>query len=111
MVARTDTGRDLNTTWSVTCLYTRPNVRGQGLSRMLLDAAVLHARQHGAHAVEGYPTDTTIGPVSPDEPYHGRLATFLTAGFKLIARPGKRRALVGLSVDPVIEHGSRKALT
>ena len=38
--------------WAVTCFVVRREHRGQGLSRRLLDAAVDHARAHGARIVE-----------------------------------------------------------
>ena len=41
--------------WAVTCFFTRPGFRKRGVSRALLGAAVDHARNHGARAVEGYP--------------------------------------------------------
>jgi hypothetical protein len=76
---------------------------------MLLDAAVEHARRGGATTIEGYPVDTDIGSVSPDEQYHGRLETFLARGFELVARRGKRRALVRLDLRPSTESDSEES--
>lgn len=109
VVARTEAGQDLGSTWSVTCFYSRPEARRQGISRMLLDAAVEHARRGGATTIEGYPVDTDIGSVSPDEQYHGRLETFLARGFELVARRGKRRALVRLDLRPSTESDSEES--
>ena len=43
--------------WSAWCIRVRPGYRGQGISHVLLDAAVAYARSHGAPAIEGYPVD------------------------------------------------------
>jgi GNAT superfamily N-acetyltransferase len=47
--------------WAVTCLVTRTSYRWQGLTYLMIAAAVEFARQHGAHAVEGYAMRTEPG--------------------------------------------------
>jgi GNAT superfamily N-acetyltransferase len=66
----------------------RKEFRGQGLAARLLDAAVDHARTHGARVVEGYPVDTSAGKTSSNDLYHGALSSFVDAGFVEVARPG-----------------------
>ena len=44
--------------WWVTCFAIQRQYRNIGVARTLLDAAVVHARQHRATAVEGHPVDT-----------------------------------------------------
>jgi len=51
---RTDAG-----VWAVTCFVTRAGFRERGASRALARAAVGHARERGARALEGYPITTT----------------------------------------------------
>ncbi|MGH1561180.1 N-acetyltransferase family protein [Mumia sp. DW29H23] len=97
-VAAVEKGRDLSDTWSVVCFYSRRDARRTGLSRELLDAAVSYARERGARYVEGYPVDVEGSSVPADERYHGRLDVFLEAGFTLVERRGKRRALVRLDL-------------
>ena len=41
--------------WAVTCVLARTGFRRRGVSRALVRAAVDHARDHGARALEGYP--------------------------------------------------------
>ena len=41
--------------WMVPCFYVRKDVRREGGSRALLEAAVALAREHGATAIEGFP--------------------------------------------------------
>jgi GNAT superfamily N-acetyltransferase len=71
--------------WAIPCLYVHPAQRGQGIAVALLQAAVQHACQHGAPAVEGYPRDPTV-PISAEEAFYGTVAMFTRAGFE-IARP------------------------
>ncbi|MGH3448066.1 MAG: GNAT family N-acetyltransferase [Nocardioidaceae bacterium] len=93
-VARTDSTEHLSSTWAVTCFYIRRTCRRSGVSRLLLNEAGEYARRHGARAVEGYPVDAGAAKVAAAELYHGELGTFVDAGFALIDRRGRRRALV-----------------
>jgi GNAT superfamily N-acetyltransferase len=79
--------------WSITCFFVRREHRGQGLTRQLLDAAVHHAKKHGATRLEGYPVD----PDSPSYRYMGFVSLFKDAGFKQIGREGTRRHVVQLA--------------
>lgn len=85
---------DISGVWSVTCFYVHRSARRQGVTAMLLDAAVAHAAKAGATSVEGYPIDTEGRKLQAGELYHGRLEIFLDAGFELVERRGTRRALV-----------------
>jgi len=76
--------------WSITCFFVRREHRGQGLTKLLLDAAVRHAKQRGAKIVEGYPVDAS----SPSYRFMGFVPMFKAAGFKEVARAGTRRHVV-----------------
>lgn len=84
--------------WAVTCFVVRRDHRGQGLARRLLDAAVDHARAHGARVIEGYPLDTDVGKTTSNDLFHGALSTFLAAGFDEVARPTPKRPIVSLTL-------------
>ena len=84
--------------WAVTCFVVRRQHRGQGLGRRLLDAAVEHARAHGARIVEAYPLDTDIAKTSSNALFHGALSTFVDVGFVEVARPKPNRPIVELTV-------------
>ena len=71
--------------WSVICLRVRPGHRGRGISHVLLDGAVDHARSHGAPAVEGYPVDNQGERVDLTMAYVGTRAVFERAGFTKVA--------------------------
>ncbi|MDE2897640.1 MAG: GNAT family N-acetyltransferase [Chloroflexota bacterium] len=80
--------------WSLTCFYVPRRIRGRGLAQRLLRAAIDHARQHGAAAVEAYPTD----PESPSYRYGGVRPMYSNAGFREIGRLGKRRYVMRLDL-------------
>lgn len=85
-------------TWSINCFYVAPDARGDGLLRTLLDAAVEHARNSGADAVEAYPVDTGSESVHPDELFTGALSTFLEAGFHEVVRRSPARPVLRLDL-------------
>ena len=66
---------------------------GEGRRRTLLRGqAVELARQHGALAIEGWPV---TGPDVPSgDAFVGRERMFEDLGFRCVARPGPRRAIV-----------------
>ncbi len=78
--------------WAVTCVVTRAGFRRRGMSRAMVAAAVDHARDSGARAIEGYPITTT--EVIAEELHVGTLATFEAAGFTVVGRPTPRRVVV-----------------
>jgi GNAT superfamily N-acetyltransferase len=89
-----DEDKDDESVWAVTCLFTRAGYRKRGVSRALARAAVDHARERGARAVEGYPM-TTRNAI--DEELHvGTEAVFAGAGLREVGRPTKRRAVMRL---------------
>lgn len=48
-------------TWSVVCFFIPARRRGQGVASALLDAAIEHAREHGARTLEAYPVRAAEG--------------------------------------------------
>jgi GNAT superfamily N-acetyltransferase len=74
--------------WSVSCFYVRRGYRRKGIMAALVSAAVEAAKQAKAPALEAYPYKTKQ-PV-----FVGVLSTFRRAGFKVVARPTPKRAIV-----------------
>ena len=72
-------------TWSISCFYVHRSHARSGVGRTLLAAAVEHAVEHGATAVEAYPVKS--GSV---DPYTGYDTMFAGAGFRLV-QPGRGR--------------------
>ena len=85
--------------WAVTCFVVRKEHRGAGLNAILLDAAVAFARDGGARVVEAYPVDPALGrKKSSNDLYHGVVSTFLSAGFREVARPSPDRPIMALDL-------------
>ena len=86
--------RDDESVWAVTCLFTRAGHRRRGVGRALARAAVDHARERGARAIEGYPMTTKNAIL--EELHVGTEAVFAGAGLREVSRPTKRRAVMRL---------------
>jgi GNAT superfamily N-acetyltransferase len=85
--------------WSVSCFFVSREYRRQGLTVGLLEAAVKHARSHGASIVEGYPHD--LGETTLPAPFvwTGLLPIFRKAGFKEVGRRSPKRPIVRLALS------------
>ena len=80
-------GEAPDSVWSLVCFFTRRELRGQGVSVQLLEAAVAHARACGADVIEAYPVD----PDSPSYRFMGFVPLFEAAGFAHAGAAGTRR--------------------
>lgn len=76
--------------WAISCFFIQSKRRGEGISHLLLDAAVTHARQNGAHIVEACPIEKAEHSRSVGL-FVGSVAVFEQAGFQLVAerKPGR----------------------
>lgn len=88
--------------WSLACMYMRRKIRGQGVAHRLIDAAIAHARNEGATAVEAYP----VAPDAPSYRFMGFVPAFEQAGFEEIGMAGTRRHVMRLTLCAA---GSAKA--
>lgn len=86
--------------WAVTCVLTRVGFRGRGVARALAAAAVTFAQDRGARQVEAYPI--TVPDATWGEEHPGPLSIYLAAGFEVIHRPSKRRAVVAIDVGRAV---------
>lgn len=81
--------------WSIACFFVVRRLRGAGIIRELIAAAVRHARVHGAKVVEAYPVDAD----SPSYRFMGFVPVFAEAGFAEVGREGKRRHVMRLKLS------------
>lgn len=80
--------------WSIACFFVVRRLRGTGITKQIIAAAVRHARAHGASVVEAYPVE----PDSPSYRFMGFMPVFEEAGFTEVRREGKRRHVMQLKL-------------
>jgi GNAT superfamily N-acetyltransferase len=78
--------------WLLPCFFVRVGYRRQGVTALLVAAAVEAARGHGAKAVEGIPV-TDGYPKSQDD-FVGKQRRFAECGFECVAQPSPRRVVM-----------------
>ena len=83
--------------WSITCFFIHRTARRQGLMAKLIGVAVDFARDQGATIVEAYPRPVT-GKAAAATLYVGTVNCFERAGFKVMARPSEKRAVMRKAV-------------
>lgn len=81
--------------WAITCVYTRPGARREGVGSALVRAAVDFARTRGATKLEGYPIDEHAAVGTENHP--GLLSMYRAAGFEVVHKPSKRRTVVAVT--------------
>ena len=89
-----DPGEDPAKVWAVVCFFVPRRLRGQGVMKQLLEAAIEHAKGNGAAAVEAYPVD----PGSPSYRFMGFTTAFTAAGFREVGKAGTRRHVMRLAL-------------
>jgi GNAT superfamily N-acetyltransferase len=80
--------------WSLTCFFVKRHLRGKGITRQLIGAAVAHATLKGATIVEAYPVD----PGSPSYRFMGYVESFKAVCFEEVGRAGSRRHVLLLNI-------------
>ena len=96
---RTPTMKDIDQAenddvWLVPCFFIRPDMRGKGISRRLLDRAVELAEKTNASAIEGFPASQKR---SADRQV-GTEHLFESRGFKVVSRPSSNRVVMRLDL-------------
>lgn len=81
--------------WAIYCIFVPKAFRGKGVAAKLLSAAVGHAADHGARAIEGYPFDLTDRDgVLPQGVSTGSVGMFEREGFQAAGALPSGRTLV-----------------
>ena len=83
--------------WSLSCFYVRKGYRRQGITSLLIAAALKRAKHARAPALEAYPLDRNLTPSTTST---GISSTFERAGFKTVARRVPSR--------PIMRHDLKK---
>jgi GNAT superfamily N-acetyltransferase len=77
--------------WSLSCFYVRKGYRRQGVSSVLIAAALQAAKRENAPALEAHPFDADVSPSASGTGY---ASTFARAGFKTVARRAPARPIM-----------------
>jgi GNAT superfamily N-acetyltransferase len=85
--------------WSIICFFVDPSARRGGLAHRMLQAAVDHARSHGARLVEAYPVDTGTRNAS-DTMFFGAKSMYDRTGFREVARRRPTRPVMRKTLRP-----------
>jgi GNAT superfamily N-acetyltransferase len=95
--------------WSITWFFVLKAYRQRGMTGLLIEAAIDHARTQGAKVVEAYPLRTQISKLLPYERYMGIQSTFEQAGFKEVASRSERRPILRYCVRGGTRRGASQA--
>lgn len=80
--------------WSIVCFFVARELRGQGVSELLLKAATEYARKQGAKILEGYPVEPHKDRMPDAFAWTGLAAAFRKAGFKEVVRRSETRPIM-----------------
>ena len=89
------TDLDTEGIWSLSCFVVKRQWRRRGLTSLLTRAAADFARQHGATALEVYPTDTKEEK-HPATIYTGIASTFRRLGFETVQAKAPHKPMMRL---------------
>lgn len=78
--------------WFVPCFFIRPERRGEGVARALLEQAVALAQKSRALAIEGFPL--TGGKRQTTDLQVGTEPLFASLGFEVVHRPSSNRVVM-----------------
>ncbi len=85
--------------WSIVCFYMAKDYRHEGLSAIMLQAAVEYASQHGARIVEGYPIEPKVDRTPDIYAFTGMASTFKKSGFQEVARRSEFRPIMRYVIE------------
>jgi GNAT superfamily N-acetyltransferase len=80
--------------WSIICFFVSKSYRRQGMTEIMIEAAIDYAKDTGANIVEAYPLRAEISKEFPFERYMGVLPTFIRLGFEEVLSRSERRPIL-----------------
>ncbi len=86
--------------WSITCFFIKKKFRMKGVSSILLQSVIDHARNHHICILEAYPLKPTSGKLPDAFAWIGLYSTFEKAGFSIVDHSSKNRPMVRYYIDP-----------
>jgi GNAT superfamily N-acetyltransferase len=96
-----DEDRADGSVWAVTCVFVRAGFRRRRVAYALARAAVDHARDRGARALEAYPMLVAPGQsITWGELNMGTSSVFAAAGLAQVSHPTPRRVVMRIELRP-----------
>ena len=80
--------------WSAVCFFVDKQFRRKGVAVRLLEAAVEHAKKHGAMVVGGYPVEPRKASTPDAFAFTGLASAFRKAGFVEVLRRSDTRPIM-----------------
>ncbi len=80
--------------WSIICFFISKSYRRQGMTEIMIEAAIDYAKDNGAEIVEAYPLREEASKNFPFERYMGVLPTFERLGFVEVLSRSERRPIL-----------------
>jgi len=90
-----DPDEEAEKVWSIACFFVVRRLRGQGIMKQLIAAAVEQSKRRGAKVVEAYPVE----PDAPSYRFMGFVPVFESMGFQEVGRAGYRRHVMRLQLE------------
>jgi GNAT superfamily N-acetyltransferase len=85
---------DQKQVWSIVCFFVHKDHRKIGMTRSLLESALVYAKENGAEIVEAYPVDPKKKKSRDAFLYHGLYSSFVKSGFVEVARRSETRPIM-----------------
>lgn len=85
---------DTKPVWSIVCFFVLKSFRHRGLTKLLTEAAIDHAKDKGAKVIEAYPLIPENSKNPSLEAYTGVITMFEEVGFEEVARRSRIRPIM-----------------
>jgi GNAT superfamily N-acetyltransferase len=101
-----DPAEEVERVWSIVCFFIERSLRGQGIMKRLIAAAIDQAMRRGARVIEAYPVEAEAHSYR----FMGFVPVFKAMGFQEVGRAGSRRHVMRLWLEqPNDTHGDPQA--
>jgi GNAT superfamily N-acetyltransferase len=80
--------------WSIPCFFIHKNYRRSGISTLLLEGAIVYAKNNGIKIIEAYPAIPTKENMPDSFAWIGLYKSFERTGFVIADRTSKNRPMV-----------------
>ncbi len=86
--------------WRITCFFVDPKLRGRGVAKLALRAALESIKEQGGGVVEAYPVVSPKMAAVPEWRWFGTPGMFRKEGFRTVAPLGTSGVLMRKTISP-----------